>query len=225
MVHKKNKPPLDSEISVKETFKSLSGKKKIEFIYDYYKLPIIGALLAIIIISYMTYSFITKQDTYCNITYYGSTINTDNFNKIKDTLNENILGDDKKYTIFTDTLLINSNLNYGDDPTTTQAFAIKLAANEIDILLVEKNNFEYFAANNMLLDLNSLEGFDSLNISEADLVTAEDQSGNNNLYGIKVDNLNLLKDSGFNNENTILSIAISSNRHEGVIKVLSELTK
>lgn len=225
MVHKKNKPPLDSEISVKETFKSLSGKKKIEFIYDYYKLPIIGALLAIIIISYMTYSFITKQDTYCNITYYGSTINTDNFNKIKDTLNENILGDDKKYTIFTDTLLINSNLNYGDDPTTTQAFAIKLAANEIDILLVEKNNFEYFAANNMLLDLNSLEGFDSLNISEADLVTAEDQSGNNNLYGIKVDNLNLLKDCGFNNENTILSIAISSNRHEGVIKVLSELTK
>ena len=225
MVHKKNKPPLDSEISVKETFKSLSGKKKIEFIYDYYKLPIIGALLAIIIISYMTYSFITKQDTYCNITYYGSTINTDNFNKIKDTLNENILGDVKKYTIFTDTLLINSNLNYGDDPTTTQAFAIKLAANEIDILLVEKNNFEYFAANNMLLDLNSLEGFDSLNISEADLVTAEDQSGNNNLYGIKVDNLNLLKDCGFNNENTILSIAISSNRHEGVIKVLSELTK
>ena len=89
MVQEKNKPPLDSEVSVKETFKSLSGKKKIEFIYDYYKLPIIGTLLAIIIISYMAYSFVTKQDTYCNITYYGSTINTDNFNKIKDILKEN----------------------------------------------------------------------------------------------------------------------------------------
>ncbi len=225
MVQEKNKPILDSEVSVKEKFKTLSTKKKVEFIYDYYKLPIIGTLLAIIVISYMTYSFITKQYTYCNITYYGSTINTDNFNKIKDTLNKNILGNDKKYTIFTDSLLIATNSNYGDDPTTTQAFAVKLAANEIDILLVEKNNFEYFAANNMLLDLNSLEGFDSLNISSNDLVTAKDETGNNNLYGIKVDNLNLLKDSGFNNENTILSIAISSTRHEEVIKILNELTK
>ena len=162
MVKEIKKPPLDSEISIKETFKSLSSKKKIEFIYDYYKLPIIGTLLAIIVISYMAYSFITKQDIYCNITYYGSTINTDNFNKLKDTLNENILGNDKKSIIFTDSLLIGANSNYGDDPTTTQAFAVKLAANELDILLIEKNNFEYFAANNMLLDLSSLEGFTSL---------------------------------------------------------------
>lgn len=225
MVQEKNKPILDSEISVKEKFKTLSTKKKIEFIYDYYKLPIIGTLLAIIVISYMTYSFITKQDTYCNITYYGSAINTDNFNKVKDTLNENILGNNKKSTIFTDAILIASNSNYGDDPTTTQAFAVKLAANEIDILLVEKNNFEYFAANNMLLDLNSLEGFNSLNISNTDLVKAKDENGNNNLYGIKVDNLNLLNNSGFNNENNILSIAISSTRHEEIIKVLTELTK
>lgn len=225
MVKERNKPPLDSEISLKETFKSLSSKNKIEFIYDYYKLPIIGTLLAIIVITYMTYSFITKQDIYCNITYYGSTINTDNFNKLKDTLNENILGNDKKSTIFTDSLLITANSNYGDDPATTQAFAVKLAANEIDILLVEKNNFQYFAANNMLLDLNSLDGFDSLNISKEDLVTAKDQSENSNLYGIKVDNLNLLKNCGIDNENTILSIAINSNRHEKVIKVLNELIK
>lgn len=225
MVKERNKPPLDSEISLKETSKSLSGKNKIEFIYDYYKLPIIGTLLAIIVITYMTYSFITKQNIYCNITYYGSTINTDNFNKLKDTLNENILGNDKKSTIFTDSLLITANSNYGDDPATTQTFAVKLAANEIDILLVEKNNFQYFAANNMLLDLNSLDGFNSLNISKEDLVTAKDQSENSNLYGIKVDNLNLLKNCGIDNENTILSIAISSNRHEEVIKVLNELIK
>ena len=222
MVSTKNKPPLDSEISVKEKYKSLSGKKKLEFIYDYYKFPIIGTLLAIIIIGYMAYSFATKQDIYCNITYYGSTVNSENFNHIKDKLNENILGNDKRSSIFTDTMLINFNSNYGDDPTTTQAFAVRLAANEIDILLAEKNNFEYFAANNMLLDLNSLEGFNTLNISSDNLATAKDESGTDKIYGIKVDNLNLLKDAGFDNENTILCIAISSNRHEEIIKVLNE---
>ena len=99
MNDKKIKPRLDSEISTKEKYNTLKGKKKLEFIFDYYKLPIIGTLLAIIVISYMAYSFITKQDIYCNITYYGSTINTDNFNKLKDTLNENILGNDKKSII------------------------------------------------------------------------------------------------------------------------------
>lgn len=222
MVSTKNKPPLDSEISVKEKYKSLSGKKKLEFIYDYYKFPIIGTLLAIIIIGYMAYSFATKQDIYCNITYYGSTVNSENFNQIKDKLNENILGNDKRSSIFTDTMLINFNSNYGDDPTTTQAFAVRLAANEIDILLAEKNNFEYFAANNMLLDLNLLEGFNTLNISSDNLATAKDESGTDKIYGIKVDNLNLLKDAGFDNENTILCIAISSNRHEEIIKVLNE---
>ena len=203
MVSTKNKPPLDSEISVKEKYKSLSGKKKLEFIYDYYKFPIIGTLLAIIIIGYMAYSFATKQDIYCNITYYGSTVNSENFNQIKDKLNENILGNDKRSSIFTDTMLINFNSNYGDDPTTTQAFAVRLAANEIDILLAEKNNFEYFAANNMLLDLNSLEGFNTLNISSDNLATAKDESGTDKTYGIKVDNLNLLKDAGFDNEEII----------------------
>ncbi|WP_370772585.1 hypothetical protein [Clostridium sp.] len=225
MVEVKNKPPLDSETSVKETLKSLSRKNKIQFIYDYYKFPIIAGILSIIIISYISYSIATKQNTYCNITYYGSNINTDNFNKLKDILNKSILSNNKKYDIFTNSLLVDSNSNYGDDPTTTQAFAVKLAANEIDILLVEKNNFEYFAANNMLLDLTLLDGFYDLNISEDSLITSTDQSGNNNLYGIKVDNLNLLKDCGFNNENTFLCIAISSNRHEQIINVLNELIK
>ena len=225
MVEVKNKPPLDSETSVKETFKSLSRKNKIQFIYDYYKFPIIAGILSIIIISHISYSIATKQNTYCNITYYGSNINTDNFNKLKDILNKSILSNNKKYAIFTNSLLVDSNSNYGDDPTTTQAFAVKLAANEIDILLVEKNNFEYFAANNMLLDLTLLDGFYDLNISEDSLITSTDQSGNNNLYGIKVDNLNLLKDCGFNNENTLLCIAISSNRHQEIIKVLNEIIK
>ena len=63
MIEEKNTPILDSEISVKEKFKTLSTKKKVEFIYDYYKLPIIAVLLGIIILSYTVYSIATKQDT------------------------------------------------------------------------------------------------------------------------------------------------------------------
>lgn len=225
MIEEKNTPLLDSEISVKEKFKTLSTKKKIEFIYDYYKLPIIAVLLGIIIISYMVYSIATKQDTYCNITYYGSNANSEELSTIKDTLNERILSDDKKSSIFVDSIFVSPNSSYGDDPTSTQAFAVKLAANEIDILLLNKNYFDYFAAQGMLLNLNSLPGFDSLNFIENDLITVKDQSGNENLYGIKINNLNLLKDSIFDLDNTILAIAVSSQRNEQVLQVLKEFTK
>ena len=225
MIEEKNTPILDSEISVKEKFKTLSTKKKVEFIYDYYKLPIIAVLLGIIILSYTVYSIATKQDTYCNITYYGSNADSEELSTIKDTLNEKILSDDKKSTIFIESIFVSPDSNYGDDPASTQAFAVKLAANEIDILLINKNYFNYFASQDMLLDLNSLPGFDSLNLSENDLIMAKDYSGNEKLYGIKINNLNLLKDAIFDLDNTVLAIAISSQRNEQVLQVLKELTK
>lgn len=225
MVELKNKPPLDSEVSVKETFKSLSTKKKFEFIYDYYKLPIISVLLGILIITYITYSIYTKQDTYCNITYYNSNINTDELYNLKDTLNETILSDNKKSTIMIDSIFVDASSNYGDDPTSTQNFAVKLAANEIDILIVNKNYFSHLATNDMLLDLNSLTGFSSLGFDEDSLISSKNSSGKEILYGIKVDNLNLLNTINFNSDDTILAIAISSQRTEETLKVLSEFVK
>lgn len=225
MLKKTTKPILDCEISVKEKFKKLSTKKKIEFIYDYYKLPIIFILLGIVIISYIVFSIVTKQDTYCNISYYGSNATYEELSTIKDTLNQNILSNNKKSSIFIDSTFVNHDSNYGDDPTSTQAFAVKLAANEMDILLLNKNFFNYLANNDMLLDLNLLDGFNSLNFNENDLIMAKNNSTNEHLYGIKTNNLNLLKNSISDLDDTILAIAINSQRKEEALQILKELTK
>ena len=120
MNDKKIKPRLDSEISTKEKYNTLKGKKKLEFIFDYYKLPIFGTIAAIIIVCYIGYSMYTKQDTYCNLTYLSSNMDTSQLTELKDTLNENLLDDNKKTSIFIDSMTIDPNSNYGDDPTTTQ---------------------------------------------------------------------------------------------------------
>lgn len=225
MLEETTKPILDCEISIKEKFKKLSLKKKIEFIYDYYKLPIIFILLGIIMISYIVFSIVTKQDTYCNISYYGSNATSEELSTIKDTLNQNILSNNNKSSIFIDSTFVNHDSNYGDDPTSTQAFAVKLAANEIDILLLNKNYFNYLANNDMLLDLNLLDGFNSLNLNENDLIIDKDNASNEHLYGIKTNNLNLLKNSIPDLDNTILAIAVSSQRQEEALEILKELTK
>lgn len=224
MENNENKLRLDSDISVKEKFNSLSNKKKLEFILDYYKLPILGIIVAIIIISYTTYSIFTKQDTYCNITYFNSYIDTDQLTSLKDLLNEKLLGNNKKSSIFIDSMIIDATSNYGTDPISTQAFAVKLAANEIDLLLLNENYFSYFASNNMLVDLTSLNKFNSLGFTDDDFVFAKDMNGNEHIYGLKANNLNLLNNIDFP-ENTILTIAISSQRLEQDIKILNEFIK
>ena len=117
MNDKKIKPRLDSEISTKEKYNTLKGKKKLEFIFDYYKLPIFGTIAAIIIVCYIGYSMYTKQDTYCNLTYLSSNMDTSQLTELKDTLNEKLLDDNKKTSIFIDSMTIDPNSNYGDDPT------------------------------------------------------------------------------------------------------------
>lgn len=224
MNDKKSKPRLDSQISVKEKYNSLKGKKKLEFIFDYYKFPIFGTIAAIIIVGYIGYSIYTKQYTYCNLTYLSSGMDTSQLTELKDTLNEKILGDDKKTSIFIDSMIIDPNSNYGDDPTTTQAFAVKLAANEIDLLFLNENYFNYFASSDMLTDLTTLDGFSSLGFNQDDLVSTKGSDGNNHIYGLKVDNLNLLDEIDFP-DNTILTVAISSERKEETINILNELTK
>lgn len=224
MNDKKIKPRLDSEISTKEKYNTLKGKKKLEFIFDYYKLPIFGTIAAIIIVCYIGYSMYTKQDTYCNLTYLSSNMDTSQLTELKDTLNEKLLDDNKKNSIFIDSMTIDPNSNYGDDPTTTQAFAVKLAANEIDLLFLNENYFNHFTSNNMLADLTTLDGFNSLSFSKDDLVRSKDSDGNEHIYGLKVDKLNLLDNISFP-ENTILTVAISSERTEEAIKILNEFVK
>lgn len=76
----------------------------------------------------------------------------------------------------------------------------------------------------MLADLTTLNGFNSLGFSEDDLVISKDSDGNEHIYGLKVDNLNLLSNINFP-ENTIITLAISSERTEEAIKILNEFIK
>ena len=63
------------------TFKDLSKKKKFEYIWDYYKLHIIGTILAVLALSSLIYTmFIRIPDTnFCGVAIYGqflSALNT-----------------------------------------------------------------------------------------------------------------------------------------------------
>lgn len=55
-----------------DKFKALSFKKKSEYIYDYYKAPLIIALLSLLVLSYFLYSHFTKEKYDAEIICAGS---------------------------------------------------------------------------------------------------------------------------------------------------------
>ena len=62
-----------------EVFKELTFKKKIDYLWDYYKIPIIGIISAFAIIIYILYlTFRHVPDDILNITLINSSITSEN---------------------------------------------------------------------------------------------------------------------------------------------------
>ena len=74
------------------TFKDLSKKKKLEYIWDYYKLHIIGTILAVLAISSLIYTmFIRIPDTnFCGVAIYGQFLSALNTDKMTADLNKEL---------------------------------------------------------------------------------------------------------------------------------------
>lgn len=75
-----------------DKFKELSFKKKLGYIYDYYKAPIIAVLLLILALSYFLYTHLTKEKYDAEIIYAGSYYFTKEYESAVSSLSE--LGED-----------------------------------------------------------------------------------------------------------------------------------
>ncbi len=81
--------------------KGMSKKKKAEYIWEYYKLHIIGVLVVICIIASFIHGQITKVDYVFNLTMLGNTVDTSKMTDLESKLTKVVVkdGDKKKQAI------------------------------------------------------------------------------------------------------------------------------
>ena len=198
---------LDSEISIKEKFKALSPKEKYSYIWEYYKI----------------HTMMTKKSTYCTITYYNSYIDENQLYSLRDTLNDLLIENPEKSTILINPIWSDSNTVYRLTPT--EEIAIKIAAKEIDLAIINEEYFNAQVSQDMFENISTIDGFENLNIPEELLVKASGSNDTEGIYGIKIDSLNLLKEIDFPSKDNILTIIVNSERKEHSMDVLNVLTK
>jgi len=56
-------------LSFKEATKSMSGREKFKYVWEYYKWHIIGSVAGFILIFSMVHAFVTQRDTYLSVTF------------------------------------------------------------------------------------------------------------------------------------------------------------
>ncbi len=161
-----------------EHLKHLHGKQKIQYVWNYYKLPIVICLIFIYIIGYTTYGHFSRKDTLL----YTGIVNVSTGEQLTGELNGGFLD-----YMDVDTSKIELKLYAGlyltdapDDPNHEYTYAsrIKIIASiddeKLDVVIMNKEAFDAFSQNGYLSDMEELlqdMDSDSLAVLKPYLVT------------------------------------------------------
>lgn len=144
----------------KEYWRSLHGKQKVQYVWDYYKFPIAVSLILIYIIGYTIYGHFSKKDT---VLYIGL-VNVSTGDQINEQLNDGFLkfmDEDtfkKDVQLYTGLYLTNDQ----NDPNHEYTYAsqIKILASidgeQLDVVLMNKEAFDTFSQNGYLYNIENL---------------------------------------------------------------------
>lgn len=208
---------MDRTLTLREGLANKTFIEKVDYIWTYYKLHIIGFLVLFLFVGSYISNLINKQDVYCNITYVGNSINVQELEPIKDTLSDTLLQNKKKQVILIDSVFTDMNTDTGI--AMKEKLHVNIAAQQIDLAIVNKEFFESNFSSEMFMNLDSLDGFSELPISNHELLKKADSNGNGT-YGISVKKLNLLKDIHYSNDDNYLVVISNTEHKDAVMNVL-----
>lgn len=192
----------------KKKFRTLDFKGKMQYIWDYYKLPIIVIILAAIFITSIVQTMIKNS---VEVVLNGYFINS--YFSEEDT--EQLAADFAAYAgINLNDVNINmdANISYNPEATDQMTYAAltKITAmiqlQEIDFIICDRKTFEYFSSMEAFTDLPSILPEVLYKTSEQDFIEATDSdTGNIQKVGLPV-------------ESTVLANAYTEPVYFGILK-------
>ena len=138
----------------------LSFSEKLQYLWDYYKLPFAVALILIYIVGFSLKVYLTRQDP----VLYAAMVNVAASEELERHLVDDYMRD-RLVDASKNPLMLYKNLYLTDNPSSevfeyTQASQMKILgaieAREMDIVFMDKEAFDAFAQNGFLYDLDQL---------------------------------------------------------------------
>ena len=198
----------------KTSIKDLKGKARIEYIWDYYKLPILAAICVIAFIIYMIVHFVTYKETALEIFMVNTTNqNTEEVAASTDEFFQQEGLSSKDEEIFIDTSIQFSE-DMGDSTNyySNQSLTVKFAVGGGDILFAPDYVFNTYAASSAMMPLTDILTDDELEQYKDILVyTTEEESGETYPCGVTLTDNEWLLTHHFYPEGETLYLGIGYN--------------
>lgn len=147
----------DNPLSEKEKLRQLKGRKRLQYLWDYYKLPFVVAGIILYILGYMIYGHFTKK----NNVLYAAFINVAPSDALTETLSDGFLVS-RNLDLKKNAFYLYSGLYLTSDESNpysqyTYASRIKLIAaidsETLDIVLMDQEAFDSFSQNGYLYNM------------------------------------------------------------------------
>lgn len=195
-------------VGIMVDLKSMSNKKKAEYIWEYYKLHIIGILAVLLIVAAIIHGQITKIDYVFNLTMIGNNVDENKKTEVEKQLGSIVIkeGERKKQAIVSVIPLEGSSkANASMSSISTQKFIAEISVGAIDLVILDKSMFESFVKQDMFSRLD--------NISELSLTSIKNEKLEANgsdeikaVYAINAKEIKVFKDMGFDTDNMVIGI-------------------
>ncbi|MGL4335605.1 MAG: hypothetical protein ACRCST_01840 [Turicibacter sp.] len=206
----------------KVDFKSINKTQKKEYIWEYYRYHILITLIVIIYSGYSMFNHYTSLNYVYNLTLLGGYSNDYGaFDVFEKKLTEVALENPGKRESAKVLLYTLDNIKESLDPLTStyyQKFILQVAAGELDVIVLNEVDFDYFYEQGMFKPLSSYEGIDFECLNDNQLIrNAEDQD----VYGIKLKENENFESLDYQMLDKILAVANTSTHPEENEKVIN----
>ena len=192
--------------------KEMTMKKRCSYFWDYYRYHVIGACLILVLMGTVIREVANQSTILLNVVISEMINERTDVTELEQQLTQLVKSEaEENETIRIYTYPFNNIESSSSDLTQVylEKFVAQVAISELDVFILEENDFSYFYEQGLFKPLDELlqevEGFDS-----SDYLLAEDD----HVYAIRLEGNKLLEAKGIETKNKVVTVLSNSLRQE-----------
>jgi len=193
----------------REVYASLEGKEKLYFVWDYYKIPIIALVCALVLlaVSLATGAGAKKTAMYAVFVNSAAAVTEPDPEALNSLLREGGVDMEGKAIDITANLTLGQALDESYDGQTTQVLAAMFGISGLDVFAADQAVFDRYASQDAFMDLSLLIEPELLEGFTGELYYYENSEGRTILGGLVLKPGSPLHEAGYYLDDTVIGIA------------------
>lgn len=207
----------------KVELKSMTKKQRWDYIGYYYKNYMLVGIVALVLIGTLIFELVSNEKVIFTLTLCGQGELIPGYTVFEEELTELISPESKKKETARVQLYALENIGESFDDLTAlyeQKFLAQVAANELDLVVINEADYDIFYEQGLFEPLETQSQINWEQINEADLVYG---AAEQHIYGIKVENNQILESIDYPTQNKMLVMVNNSTRKAESVKIINYL--